>query len=656
VEAHRLGVVHRDLKPQNIMIDDAGDVKIMDFGIARSVEAPGVTQTGVMIGTPDYISPEQAEGEEADHRADIYAFGVILYGMMTGRVPFKGDTALSVALKHKSKMPSEPKELNPDVSKDLNKLILICMEKERERRYQTAADLLTDIQNIQEGIPLGERKLPKKKREIKWKSILLYGGVPLLSVLIIVGGIYLYVNRAATIDSMAVLPFENLTGNSEQEYFGDWITDELTGKLSRVGTLRIISYRTMRRYKGSDKSLQEIAQELNIDVFVTGTVQQVGANVSIRVQLIDVLPEEQSLWEETYDRVMTDVLLMNSEIARTIAQEVRAEMTPEAETRVASSRQVNPKAYEAYVKGKFYMNQGTPEAYQKGLALHHQAVEIDPSDPLAYAYLAEAYITVAHSVMATPDALPRAKAAAQRALRLDDTLAEALWAYGFIAGYYDWEWEASEQAFQRALEINPNLAMAHYHLSWFQYLFGRMEEAIESHKRAQEVDPLTPLHTAWLGELYRVAGRYEEAIAEAQRALEINPKFPISYRILGDTYLDMGMIEEAVATHEKMVEIVPGWSFHLGMTYAEVGREDEAREILAEWEKKEVTPIVANALAKLNTALGNVDEAFRWLNYEPAHAWTPWVRVGPVYNPLHGDPRFDELLRKFNLPPLDDNN
>ena len=660
VEAHRLGVVHRDLKPQNIMIDKEGDAKIMDFGIARSVEAPGVTQTGIMIGTPDYISPEQAEGEEADHRADIYSLGVILYEMVTGSVPFKGDTALSVALKHKSKLAQDPKQLNPDVSDDLNKLILICMEKDREMRYQTATELLADLINIEEGIPLGERKLParkkrltRKKSKIKWKSILLYGGVPLLLVLIIAGAIYLYTTRAATIDSIAVLPLENLTGDAEQEYFVDWITDELIGKLARIGSIRVISYRTMRRYKGSEKSLQEIAQELNVDAFVTGTVQQVGANVSIRVQLIDVLPEEQSLWEETYDRVMTDVLLMNSEIARTIAQEVRAKMTPEADARVSSSRQVNPEAYEAYVKGKFYMSQGTPEAYQKGLALHHQAVEIDPSDPVAYAYLAEAYITVAHSAVATPDALPRAKAAAQRALRLDDTLAEALWAYGFIAGYYDWEWETSEQAFQRALEINPNLAMAHYHLSWFQYLFGRMDEAIESHKRAQEVDPLSPLHTAWLGELYRVAGRYEEAIAETQRALEINPNYPIAYRVLGDTYLDMGRIEEAIATHQKMLEVAPQWSFHLGMTYAAVGREDEAREILAEWEKKEPSPSVANALAKLNTALGNVEEAFRWLNYEPAHAWTPWIRVGPIYKPLHGDPRFHDLLRKMNLPPLE---
>jgi len=336
VEAHRLGVVHRDLKPQNIMIDGEGDVKIMDFGIARSVEAPGVTQTGVMIGTPDYISPEQAEGEEADQRSDIYALGVILYEMVTGSVPFKGDTALSVALKHKSKLAQEPKQLNPDVSEELNKLILICMEKDRELRYQTATELLADIQNIEEGIPLGERILParrkkfaKEKRKIKWKNVFLYAGLPLLLVLIIGGTLYLYTTRAATIDSIAVLPFENLTGDADQEYFADGITDELIGKLSRIGKLRVISLGSAMRYKNTEKLLPEIAEELNVDALVEGTVQQVGENVSIRVRLIKVFPEERNLWEETYDRVMTDVLMMHNDIAKVIAQEIRVTVTPE---------------------------------------------------------------------------------------------------------------------------------------------------------------------------------------------------------------------------------------------------------------------------------------------------------------------------------------
>jgi serine/threonine protein kinase/Flp pilus assembly protein TadD len=655
IEAHRLGVVHRDLKPQNIMIDESGDVKIMDFGIARSVEAPGVTQTGVMIGTPDYISPEQAEGEEADNRSDIYALGVILYEMVTGRVPFKGDTALEVALKHKSKEPAEPKELDPNVSIDLNTLIMICMQKDRQLRYQNAAELLTDIKNIEEGIPLGERKLPNKKREIKWKRVFLYGGVPLLLVLIVAGAFYLFMGRSPAIDSIAVLPLENLTGDTEQEYFVNWITDELTTKLSRVGSLRVISFTSMLRYRGSDKSLQEIAQEMNVDAIVKGTVQRDGDNVRIRVQLIDVFPEEQTIWEESYDRALTDVLMMHSEIARTIAQEVRAKLSPEEETVLAKGRQVNPDAQDAYSRGTYHMNQGTPEGYQEAVAYFNQAVEKDPSDPLAYAGLAAAYIQIAHSAMATVDSLPRAKAAAQTALRLDDTLAETLIVFGFIAGYYDYEWETAERAFLRAIEINPNLAMAHYWYSWQLVLFGRMEEAIAEHILAQSLDPLTPLHTAWLGALYSGAGQYEKALEEVNKALEISPDSWHGLKVLGMIYSEMGRHDEAIAVAQKASALYPELKFDLVEAYLAAGRRDEGLEVLAEVEKWPITPLSALSLASIHAGLGNREEAFRWLNYEHPHAWKPWFRLNPSWWQFSDDPRLHEAIRKMNLLPIDNN-
>ena len=653
VEAHRLGVVHRDLKPQNIMIDKEGDAKIMDFGIARSVEAPGVTVTGMMIGTPDYISPEQAEGEEADQRSDIYALGVILYEMVTGSVPFKGDTALSVALKHKSKLPPNPKKLNPRISEELSQLILICMEKDRGRRYQTAGELLSELDKIEKGIPLAKRILLKRKLEIRWKSILLYGGVPLLLILLIAGAIVLFTGRAEAIDSIAVLPFENLTGDADQEYFVDGFTEELIWQMGRIGVLRVISRRSVIRYKGSDKPLPEIARELNVDALVEGTVQQAGDSVSILVRLIDALPEERNLWEQTYDRAMADVFLMYSDVTRAIAREIKVKLTPQEETHFASIGPVDPEAYGIYLKGLFHWRLGTAEGYKNALAYLHQAVEKDPTFSLAYASLALVYNSIGHSPMATPDSFPRAIAAARSALRLDETMVLGHSAMAVIKLYHEWDWDGAEQSFQRALELNPSEAMAHYHYAWYLALFGRLDEAIFEHKRARELDPLNPLHTAYLGLLYLMKGQDKEAIEEAQKSLELNPDFATGLSVLGRAYVEKGMYEEAIAAHQKLVEVEPLRRGDLGRTYALAGQRDEARKMLAELEKRKATPFVAFELAILYTALGEKDEAFRWLNYEHPHAFFPWFRVLPEFVPLRDEPRFKDLLVRLNLPELE---
>jgi len=452
--------------------------------------------------------------------------------------------------------------------------------------------------------------------------------------------------RPGQITRLAVLPFANLMNDPDQEYFVDGMHDALLTELSKLGALTVISRQSVIRYKGSDKPLREIARELQAHALIEGSVMRAGDDVRINVQLIEAAADRH-LWADIFDRKLEDVLALHSDVVRAIAAEVKVTLTPQEETRLAGARQINPETYEAYLKGMFYLNKFEIE---KGLTYFNQAIEKDPADPLAYAGLALGYVTVGHSHAATPDAWPRAREAALTALRLDETLAEGHAALADVKLYYEWDWEGAEQSFLRADELNPNLAMNHYHYAWYRALFGRLDEAIEEHKRAQELDPLTPLHTAWLGELYYWRGQYEEAIDEARKSLELDPDFPIGWLVLGRVYVAKGMYEEAIAAHQKLVEVAPRRRWNLGCTYALAGRRDEALKILAELEKEEATPFGAWGLASLYTALGEKDEAFRWLAYEEPHAFVPWVRVLPLFEPLWDDPRFKDLLRRMNLP------
>jgi serine/threonine-protein kinase len=647
VEAHDLGVVHRDLKPQNIMIDERGQTKILDFGIARSIEAPGVTQTGMMIGTPDYISPEQADGERADQRSDIYSLGVILYEMVTGRVPFKGDTALSVAIKHKTHLPPDPRKLNTELSEDLARLILRCMEKEAGRRYQTAKELLSDLDKVEKGIPIAKGIQLKKKVEINWKRVLIFGGAALLSVMLIAGAISLFRPR---ISSIAVLPFKNLTGDPGQDYFVDEISDELIGHLGRIRALRVISFTSMQRYKGTNKTLPEIALELNADALVEGTVQQAGNSVGMRVRLIKALPEERNLWEGAYDRTITETLMMYGDIARAISQKIKVKLTLQEETRFVSAGQVNPETYKDYLRGMSLLNGSTDKEFDEGMEILLKAVEKNPADPLVYIGLAYGYASLGHSPSAPPDAWQQARAAAERALKLDPNLAEGYAIIADIKTYCERDWKGAEQNFRRAMELNPSLALNHYHYAWYLALMRRMDEAIAEHKRAQELDPMTPPHTAWLGGLYWYDGQYDKAIAEAQKCFKMREVSALGLLITGYGYAGKGMYEEAIDAHRKLVEVTPRFKYALGRTYALAGKKDEAQKILAELEKEEPSPFGAWALAIMFASLGEKDKAFQVLAYEPTHAWIPWFSVDPQFYPLRDDPRFKELERKFNLP------
>jgi len=480
-EAHNREVVHRDIKSANIMVTEKGQSKVMDFGLARMTGGTLVTKEGTTMGTVAYMSPEQARGEEVDHRTDIWSFGVVLYEMFSGQLPFKGEHDQAVVYSILNEKPDPITNLSSEIPMSIDQVVGKALEKNPDERYQNLEDLLDDLRSISEGIvPEGVKARLRKAKLRRRKRAILYAGAAGLIIIMAVIALTLFTGRAEAIDSIAVLPFENLTGDSEQEFFVDSATDELIGQLAQIsGLRRVISRTTVMEYKGVEKSLPEIARELNVDAVVEGTVYQVGENVRIRVQLIDALPEERNLWAETYDRAKTDVLVMYSEMARAIADKTRVNLTAEETTRLSSARQVNPKAYDAYIQGRSHWYRLTAQDLETALGDFELALQIDPNYALAHTGVALVWVGRNQMNLAPrSEAVPLAMAAAEKAVELDNTLAEAHYALALIRTWSEWDWEGAETAFQRAIELNPNFPDVRAYYSHFLAHMGRTDEAL----------------------------------------------------------------------------------------------------------------------------------------------------------------------------------
>jgi len=630
--AHEQAVIHRDLKPGNLRLTPDGRLKILDFGLARLVqpvsgtaETETLSETRAVAGTLPYMAPEQLKGERIDARSDIWATGTALFEMATGRLPFEGKTTVALADQILHAQPASPRRLQPRLSSRLADIILKCLEKDAENRYQSAKELHVDLRRL---------LLPT-------------------SAVNVAAGVVRKRPRSKRIRSVAVLPLTNFSRDPEQEYFADGMTETLICDLAKLRDVKITSRTSVMRYKGSETPLPQIAEELNVDAVVEGSVLRVGARVRITAQLIHA-GSDTHVWAESYDRDFADVLLVQSEIARAIAREIHVAITPEEAKRLTRARRVNPEAYEAYLKGQFHWYKLSREHLDTALKYFEVSLAKDASDPLAYVGIAGVWCSRGDCGLLPPrEAYPKAKAAALKAIELDDSLAEAHISMGMIRAA-EWNWDEATKEYGRATELTPNSADAHFFLSDLAISRGHPQEWKTHIDRALKLDPLNFFFQCFYGWQLLYLRRYDEAIAELRKALRTEPNLPAAHLRLWSAYYGKGVHEEAVAAAKTFFETLGDkevvQALHRGYTDAGYsGAMRLAAETLTE--RSRFTYVQPTQIARLYAHAGDRDHALEWLEkaYEERLIAMVHLGVDLDWSSLHSESRFQDLVRRVNL-------
>ncbi len=707
--AHEAGIIHRDIKPDNVMLRADGYVKVLDFGLAKLSEAGAAggvtsdpedktlrhirTQAGMVMGTAGYMSPEQARGLNVDQRTDIWSLGCVLYELVCGRTPFHGETVTDTVANIIHREPTSVRQLRPEADVGLERIINRSLAKDTVQRYPTAKDLLTDLKRLQKRLELDElgrslaqsaptqahiavinaadgssiaahatQQIPGLTKELskpKGRRMAIIGGMISLVFLAVTFAVLIARHESPAsspgIQSIAVMPFVNASGKPDVDYLSDGLTDSLIFRFSQLPNVKVSPTSSVMRFKGTTKDLAEIARELDVEGVLSGRLMQVGDNLTISVQLIDAR-SRKLIWAEQYDRKLADLLATQREIATTLTQKMQLQLAGN-ERGVTKKYTNSNEAYQLYLKGRYHWLRRTMDDLSKAVESYKQAIDLDPNFALAYAGLAEVYNSMGKQEVPPKDCIPLAKKAALRALEIDPLLPEAHSALGDALAIYDWNWAESEREFKRALELDSNIS--YIHLAYggsLLFSVGKADQSVMELEKAMQLEPLSPINNVVAVYAYEYARQYDKALRQARTGFDLDPNFPIMRAHLAMALILNGEYDQAISILQQAPPNAPGGfmiTVAFAHAYAKQGKRAEAeQQISLIRELAKTQHVRPYHLASIYATTGDKDKAFAELenSFAERDSYLGRISVDPFFDPLRHDPRFKDFLKRMNLP------